>query len=85
MAGLTNDNIASANEVSNAIVASDTKLTAALIELDKVSHLGSYKSWLTTNQKLMQDVKGSNPLAYSEFLERFNKIKSKLETNGVIQ
>mgnify|MGYP003135666233 FL=1 len=85
MAGLTNDNIASANEVSNAIVASDTKLTAALTELDKVSHLGSYKSWLTTNQKLMQDVKGSNPLAYSEFLERFNKIKSKLETNGVIQ
>ncbi len=83
-AGLTNDNIASASEVSNAIVASDTKLTAALSELDKVSHLGSYKSWLTTNQKLMQEVKGSNPLAYSEFLERFNKIKNKLETNGVI-
>ena len=84
-AGLTNDNIASASEVSNAIVASDTKLTAALTDLGKVSHIGSYKSWLTTNQKLMQDVKGSNPLAYSEFLERFNKIKSKLETNGVIQ
>ena len=82
--GLTNDNIASSQEVSNAIVASDTKLTAALSELDKVSHLGSYRSWLTTNQKLMQEVKGSNPLAYAEFLIRFNQIKNKLETNGVI-
>ena len=85
MLGLTNDKIASAEEVSGAIVQQDQKLTAALTELDKVSHLGSYKSWLTSNQKLMQDVKGSNPLAYSEFLEKFNKIKNKLETNGVIQ
>ena len=85
MLGLTNDRIASAEEVSGAIVQTDQKLTAALTELDKVSHLGAYKAWLTTNQKLMQEVKGSNPLAYSEFLEKFNKIKSKLETNGVIQ
>jgi len=86
MLGLTNDKIASASEVSNAIVASDTKLVAALTDLEQVSHVGSYKSWLTTNQKLMTDVKGSNPLAYSEFLERFNKIKNKLETKiGVIQ
>ena len=84
-AGLTNDNIASSNEVSNAIVASDTKLTTALAELDKVSHLGAYKSWLTTNQKLMQDVKASNAHAWQEFLEKFNQIKNKLETNGVIQ
>ena len=85
MAGLTNDKIASASEVSNAIVASDSKLVAALTDLEQVSHIGSYKSWLTTNQKLMQEVKGSNPLAYSEFLERFNQIKSNLETKGVIQ
>ena len=85
MAGITNDKIASAEEVSGAVVASDTKLTAALTELDKVSHLGSYKSWLTTNQKLMQEVKAKNPLAYAEFLEKFNKIKNKLETNGVIK
>ena len=84
-AGFTNDNIASSNEVSNAIVASDTKLTTALAELDKVSHLGAYKSWLTTNQKLMQDVKASNAHAWQEFLEKFNQIKNKLETNGVIQ
>ena len=86
MLGLTNDKIASAEEVSGAIVQSDKKLTAALSELDKVSHLGSYRSWLSTNQKLMQEVKGSNPLAYGEFLEKFNLIKNKLETKlGVIQ
>ena len=85
MLGLTNDKIASAEEVSGAIIQSDKKLTAALTDLDKVSHIGSYQSWLTTNQKLMTDVKRQNPLAYSEFLEKFNKIKSKLETNGVIQ
>ena len=85
MLGLTNDKIASAEEVSGAVVASDKKLTAALTDLDKVSHIGSYKSWLNANQKLMQDVKGSNPLAYSEFLVRFNQIKNKLEANGVIQ
>jgi hypothetical protein len=34
----------------------------------------------------MQEVKGSNPLAYGEFLEKFNQIKNKLETKlGVIQ
>ena len=83
--GLTNDRIASAEEVSGAIVQQSQQLTKALSELDKVSHLGSYKSWLTTNQKLMQTVKINNPLAYAEFLERFNQVKHKLETNGVIK
>ena len=85
MLGLTNDKIASAEEVSGAIVQSDKNLTAALADLDKVSHIGSYQSWLTTNKDLMTEVKRQNPLAYGEFLEKFNKIKSKLETNGVIQ
>ena len=85
MLGLTNDKIASAEEVSGAIIQSDKKLTAALTDLDKVSHVGSYQSWLTTNKELMSDVKRQNPLAYGEFLEKFNKIKLKLETNGVIQ
>jgi len=84
MLGLTNDRIASAEEVSGAIVQQSQQLTAALSELGKVSHLGSYKTWLTTNQKLMQEVKVKNPLAYAEFLEKFNQIKNKLETNGVI-
>jgi hypothetical protein len=83
--GLTNDRIASAEEVSAAIVQQDKQLTSALTELDKVSHLGSYKSWLTNNQKLMQTVKINNPVAYNEFVEKFNKIKNKLETNGVIK
>ena len=85
MLGLTNDKIASAEEVSGAIIQSDKKLTAALTDLDKVSHVGSYQSWLTTNKELMSNVKRQNPLAYGEFLEKFNKIKLKLETNGVIQ
>jgi len=76
--GLTNDRIASAEEVSGAIVQQSQQLTKALSELDKVSHLGSYKSWLTTNQKLMQTVKINNPLAYAEFVEKFNQVKNKL-------
>ena len=78
------DNIASAEEISGAIVARSSQLNKALSELSTVSHLGSYKSWLSTNHKLMQEVKGSNPLAYSEFVEKFNQIKNKLEINGVI-
>jgi len=84
-AGLTNDNIASAQEVSNAIVASDTKLTAALAELDKVSHLGAYNEWLTSNKELMQKVKQEDAYAWQLFLEKFNQIKKNLETKGVIQ
>ena len=84
-AGLTNDNIASAQEVSNAIVASDTKLTAALTELDKASHLGAYQSWLTTHKELMQKVITEDAYAWEKFLERFNQIKSNLETKGVLQ
>jgi len=84
-AGLTNDNIASSNEVSNAIVASDTKLTNALAELDKVSHLGAYNEWLSTNKELMQKVKQQDAYAWQLFLEKFNHIKKNLETKGVIQ
>ena len=85
MLGLTNDKIASAEEVSGAIVQSDQKLTVALAELDKVSHLGAYKAWLSTNQKLMQEVKQSDAYAWQLFLEKFNHIKKNLETKGVIQ
>ena len=77
------DSIASAEEVSAAIVAQDKKLNVALANLAKVSHIGSYKSWLTENQKLMLQVKQTNPVAYQLFLEKFTKIKTKLETNGV--
>ena len=85
MCGLVNDSVASAEEVGIAISNQSPDLDKALTELDKVSHLGSYKSWLSTNQKLMQTVKINNPIAYSFFLEKFNQIKNKLETNGVIK
>jgi len=85
MCGLVNDSVASAEEVGIAIANQSSELDKALTELDKVSHLGSYKSWLTNNQKLMQKVKTNNPIAYNFFLEKFNQIKNKLETNGVIK
>jgi len=83
--GLINNSVGSAEEVGIAIANQSSELDKALTELDKVSHLGSYKSWLTNNQKLMQTVKTNNPIAYNFFLEKFNQIKNKLETNGVIK
>jgi len=85
MLGLTNDKIASAEEVSGAIVQSDQTLTEALTELDKVSHLGAYNEWLSTNKELMQKVKQQDAYAWQLFLEKFNQIKKNLETKGVIQ
>ena len=84
MCGLVNDSVASAEEVGIAIANQSSELDKALTELDTISHLGSYKSWLTNNQKLMQKVKTNNPIAYNFFLEKFNQIKNKLEINGVI-
>ena len=85
MLGLTNDKIASAEEVSGAILQSDQKLKAALAELDKVSHVGAYQEWLSTNKELMQKVKQQDAYAWQLFLEKFNLIKKNLETKGVIQ
>jgi len=85
MLGLTNDKIASAEEVSGAILQSDQKLKAALTELDKVSHVGAYQEWLSTNKELMQKVKQQDAYAWQLFLEKFNQIKKNLETKGVIQ
>ena len=85
MLGLTNDKIASAEEVSGAIVQSDQTLTEALTELDKVSHLGAYNEWLSTNKELMQKVKQQDAYAWQLLLEKFNHIKKNLETKGVIQ
>ena len=85
MLGLTNDKIASAEEVSGAIIQSDQRLKEALTELDKVSHLGAYNEWLTSNKELMQKVKEEDAYAWQLFLEKFNHIKKNLETKGVIQ
>ena len=88
---ITNDNIASAEEVDqainvqNKIVESEKKLTSALVDLGKVSHIGSYNSWITDNKNTMQDLKDLSPKYYSKFLLDFNKIKTQLETNGIIK
>ena len=88
---ITNDNIASAEEVDqainvqNKIVQSEKKLTSALVDLGKVSHIGSYNSWLSDNKNIMQDLKDLSPKYYSKFLLDFNKIKTQLETKGIIK
>mgnify|MGYP003140139916 CR=1 FL=1 len=88
---ITNDNIASAEEVDqainvqNKIVESEKKLTSALVDLGKVSHIGSYTSWITDNKNLMQDLKDLSPKYYGKFLLDFNKIKTQLETKGIIK
>jgi hypothetical protein len=83
--GFVNSNIASAEEVSDAISKQDMELTNALTELDKVSHLGSYKSWITKNSDLFKRIKENNPIAYKNFQEQFSKIKRTLEAKGVIK
>ena len=83
--GFSNDNIASAEEVSNAILKQDRQLQMALQDLDKVSHLGSYKEWISKNKPLFEKLKVNNPLAYDSVLEKFTAAKNKLETKiGVI-
>ena len=82
--GLTNDQVASAEELSNALINQDRQLNVALSELDKVSHLGSYSAWITKHRQMFEKLKANNPLAYVPVMERFTKIKKTLETKGVI-
>ena len=82
--GLSNDNLASAEEVSVAIEAQDRQLQTALQELEKVSHPGNYKSWITKHKTMLEKTKTANPIAYGKFKERFSELKSNLETKGVL-
>ena len=82
--GFANDSIASAEEVSLAIEQQDRQLQTALTELEKVSHSGNYKAWLTKHRDMLQKVKASNPIAYGKFQERFTELKSNLDTKGVL-
>ena len=84
MAGLINDSVASAEEVSMAREQSDQKLQQALSELEKISHEGAYKQWLTTYQVTFNDLKGKDPLSYQRFLEKFTAVKQWLSTKGVL-
>ena len=82
--GLLTDGIPSAEEISSALAQQDKQLQTALKELDGVSHLGSYQEWITKHSDLFKKVKDNNPIAYKSFQEKFSKIKSTLETKGVI-
>jgi hypothetical protein len=82
--GFSNDNLASAEEVSVAIEAQDRQLQTALQELEKVSHPGNYQSWITKHKSMLEKTKTANPIAYGKFKERFTELKSNLETKGVL-
>lgn len=83
--GVTNDQIASAEEVGLAISMQDKKLAAAMDELKSVSHAGSYQSWLTNYKTFLADLKSKNPIGYQGFMEQFTTIKNQLKSKGVIQ
>jgi len=78
------DGIASAEEVSAAIVQQDKKIQTALKELEAVSHKGSYNEWLSKNKAMLGELKIKNPIAYTTFMEDFQIHKSNLQTKGVI-
>ena len=78
------DGIASAEEVSAAIVQQDKKIQTALKELEAVSHKGSYQEWLSKNKAMLGDLKIKNPIAYTTFMEDFQVHKTNLQTKGVI-
>jgi len=82
--GVTNDQIASAEEVSAAIEQQDKKIQAALKELNAVSHAGNYKEWISKNKVFLSDLKSNNPLTYKEFMEKFTSAKTNLQQRGVI-
>ena len=82
--GITNDSIASAEEVSAAIEQTDKKIQAALTDLKAVSHAGNYKEWLSKNKPFLSDLKNNNPLSYQAFMEKFTSVKSNLQSKGVI-
>ena len=82
--GFISDGIASAEEVSTAIMQQDKKIQQALKDLEAVSHKGSYQEWLSKNKAMLGDLKIKNPIAYTTFMEDFQVHKTNLQTKGVI-
>ena len=82
--GFISDGIASAEEVSVAIVQQDKKIQTALKELEAVSHKGSYQEWLTKHKVMLEGLKTKNPPAYEKLLESFKAAKINLQTKGAI-
>ena len=83
--GMTNDKIASAEEVSAAIEQQSKKVQEVLKSLQSVSHLGNYQKWITDNKTFLADLKWNNPLSYDSFMKEFASIKSQLKSKGVLQ
>ena len=69
MIGITNDQIASAEEVTAAIEQQDKKIQNALTELNAVSHAGGYKDWISKNKVFLSELKSNNPMSYQNFME----------------
>ena len=82
--GVTNDQIASAEEVSAAIEQQDKKIQTCLKDLNSVSHAGNYKEWLSKNKVFLSDLKSNNPLVYKDFMAKFTSAKNNLHQRGVI-
>ena len=78
--GMTNDKIASAEEVSAAIEQQSKKVQEVLKSLQSVSHLGNYQKWITDNKTFLADLKWNNPLSYDSFMKEFASIKSQLKS-----
>ena len=82
--GFISDGIASAEEVSTAIMQQDKKIQASLKDLEAVSHKGSYQEWLSKNKSMLGELKIKNPIAYTTFMQDFQVHKTNLQTKGVI-
>ena len=83
--GITNDSIASAEEVAAAIEQQDQKLQSALKSLEGISHAGNFQKWISDNKTFLADLKAKNPVSYGAFLEKFNSIKNQLKSKGVLK
>ena len=83
--GITNDTIASAEEVAAAIEQQDQKLQSALKSLEGISHAGNFQKWISDNKTFLADLKAKNPVSYGAFLEKFTSIKNQLKSKGVLQ
>ena len=83
--GMTNDKIASAEEVSAAIEQQSVKTKEVLKSLQAVSHLGNYQKWISENKTFLADLKWNNPLSYNDFMKEFTSIKNQLKSKGVLQ
>ena len=84
-AGITNDQIASAEEVSAAIEQQDKKIQKALDELNLISHAGSFNQWLSNYKTFLGTLKEKSPIIYASFMERYSAIKTNLKQKGVIK